>query len=131
MSEGYRHPDKEGVLSVAEPSKGIQDLADQIMAAYDAYHDAVERQIQRTDRYREAKLDLEATEDALRLEGKLDGKNAEDRATQLRGFAEERYLRYQAAEGEYKLSQMATARALELLRTTRALGSLLSGTSHA
>jgi hypothetical protein len=110
---------------------GADQLAEQVMNAFDDYHRAVMDQLQAGDALRAAEMDLEATQDAVILDDKLNGKNAETRAAQLRGVTEHQYLAHRAAESQYTRARMITTDRHELLKTLRALSSLLSGTSHA
>jgi hypothetical protein len=112
---------------------GTDKLAEQVMNAFDDYHRAVMDQLQAGDVLRNAETDLEAAQDAviLNTDWPLDGKNAEVRGAQLRGRTEHQYLAHRAAESQYTRARMVTTDRHELLKTLRALSSLLSGTSHA
>jgi hypothetical protein len=117
---------------MAQVVEGADQLADQIMAAYDQYQSTLEAQNVAIYDLRTAEMDLEAAQDAVLLdEGSLDGKNAEIRAAQLRARTERQYLECRAADLRLQQARIRTTARYELLRTLRALSSLLSGTSHA
>jgi hypothetical protein len=118
---------------MANVATGAYQLAEQVMNAFDDYHNAMMAQMQAGDDLRAAEVDLEATQDAviLNTEWPLDGKNAEVRGAQLRGRTEHQYLAHRAAESQYTRARMVTTDRHELLKTLRAISSLLSETSHA
>ena len=111
----------------------MKELADAIMAVYDAYEQSGRTRMKTADDLRTTEMDLEATQDAILLDpdGPIDGKNAEIRAAQLRARTEDQYLGYLAAKNRYQQAVMDYELRYELLRTMRCLSSIHSGTSHA